>query len=39
MIFYPNFKNVSLIIKENFEIVIYSKHLFEIVSKKKYIKN
>ena len=34
MIFYPNFKNVNLIIKENFEIVIYSKHLFEIVSNK-----
>ena len=34
MIFYPNFKNINLIIKENFEIVIYSKHLFEIVSKK-----
>ena len=33
MIFYPNFKNVNLIIKEKFEIVIYSKHLFEIVSK------
>ena len=34
MIFYPNFKNVNLIIKEKFEIVIYSKHLFEIVSNK-----
>ena len=34
MIFYPNFKNINLIIKENFEIVIYSLNLFEFLSKK-----